>query len=126
MQSDGDVLSTYSEISTLTTLCPVNDSPSKVKTRMLNSRMQATSEQIELVNLKNLREALLDAHQMAIQPELVSQLARPRLPELGAGQSIDPLNALDAYLNNREDLRDIAEEMQMKAEELFAELDLVQ
>ncbi|OKH18943.1 exonuclease subunit SbcD [[Limnothrix rosea] IAM M-220] len=84
------------------------------------------SEQIELVNLKVLREALAEAHQMAIQPELVSQLARPRLPELGAGQSIDPLHALGAYLNNREDLRDIAEEMQMKAEELFAELDLVQ
>ena len=80
---------------------------------------------IELVNLKVLREALADAHQMAIQAELVSQLARPRLPELGAGQSIDPLKALDAYLNNREDLRDIAGDMQIKAEELFAELDIV-
>ena len=59
---------------------------------------------------------------MAIQPELVSQLARPRLPELGAGQSVDPMSALEAYLNNREDLRDIAEEMHLKAQELFTNL----
>ncbi len=98
----------------------------KIEDAVVRLIYKLRSEQIELVNLKVLREALADAHQMAIQPELVSQLARPRLPELGAGQSVDPLNALDAYLNNREDLRDIAEEMQMKAEELFAELDLVQ
>lgn len=80
-------------------------------------------EQIELVNLKVLREALNGAHQTAMQAELVSQLSRPRLPELGAGRALDPLYALDAYLNNREDLRDIASEMQLRAEELFAALD---
>ncbi len=81
------------------------------------------SEQIEAVNLNVLRDALQDAHQSTIQAELISQLARPRLPELGRGQSIHPLNALETYLNNRTDLQDIAEAMQEKAQELITQLD---
>lgn len=97
----------------------------EIKDAVVRLIYKLRSEQIESVNLKILREALNDAHQIAIQAELISQLSRPRLPELGVGQSLNPLNALEAYLNNREDLRDIAEAMQSKAEELFAQLDTV-
>ncbi|NEP29900.1 MAG: exonuclease sbcCD subunit D, partial [Moorea sp. SIO3I6] len=45
-----------------------------------------------------------------------SQLARPRLPELGIGNSIDPMDALSTYLENRQDLRDIAADMLEAAE----------
>ena len=54
-----------------------------------------------------------------IRPELVSQLARPRLPELGLGNTLDPFAALQAYLNNREDLKDLAEEMLEVAQDLI-------
>ncbi|MGH2413357.1 MAG: exonuclease subunit SbcD, partial [Microcystaceae cyanobacterium] len=65
------------------------------------------SEQLELINTSSLHEALNLAHSYTIRPELVSQLARPRLPELGVGNSLEPLEALKTYLNNREDLKDI-------------------
>ncbi|MFM7437312.1 MAG: exonuclease SbcCD subunit D, partial [Snowella sp.] len=48
------------------------------------------SEQLELINTAALHEALSVAHSYTIQPELVSQLARPRLPEFGAGKNLTP------------------------------------
>jgi len=47
------------------------------------------SEQMEQIDSASLHRALSAAHSYTIQPELVSQLARPRLPELGASNSID-------------------------------------
>jgi exonuclease SbcD len=72
---------------------------------------QLRSEQLEAIENGELHLALSGAHSYTIQPELVSQLARPRLPELEHGNSLDPLEALKTYLENREDLRDIQEEM---------------
>ncbi|NEP02013.1 MAG: exonuclease sbcCD subunit D, partial [Symploca sp. SIO2E9] len=54
------------------------------------------------------------------RPELVSKLARPRLPELGVGSSISPMDALKAYLDNREDLKDISKDMLEAAHQLLA------
>lgn len=69
------------------------------------------SDQLELVDQPALHEALAIAHTHTIQPNLISQLARPRLPELGAGAGMHPLDALQAYLVNREDLQEIALDM---------------
>ncbi len=77
------------------------------------------SEQLELITNTALDAALKPAHSYTIRPELVSQLARPRLPELGLGNSLEPIEALEAYLNNREDLRDIAPDMLEAAQELL-------
>ena len=77
------------------------------------------SEQLELISNTSLDTALKPAHSYTIRPELVSQLARPRLPELGLGNSLEPIEALEAYLNNREDLRDIAPDMLEAAQELL-------
>lgn len=79
------------------------------------------SEQLDLVSVAALHEALQAAHSFTIRPELVSQLSRPRLPELGAGNSLDPLAALLAYLKNKEDLKDIKAEMVEAAQNLLAE-----
>ncbi|ANV85184.1 exonuclease sbcCD subunit D [Picosynechococcus sp. PCC 7003] len=81
-------------------------------------------EQTELIDQRTLRKALKAAHQASIQAELVSQLSRPRLPELGIGQSLDPMNALDTYLTNREDLQDIALAMRETATELMSQTSL--
>lgn len=78
------------------------------------------SEQLDLIDNGVVHQALREAHNYTIRPELVSQLARPRLPELGVGSSIDPLEALKTYLNNREDLRDISAEMMEAAQCLLA------
>lgn len=78
------------------------------------------SEQIDLVNINFLHDALKEAHNYTIRPELVSQLARPRLPELGAGNILAPVDALRTYLTNREDLQEIASEMIEAAEQLLS------
>jgi len=78
------------------------------------------SEQLDLVNDTSLNAALAQAHTYTIRPQLISQLARPRLPKLGVGESLDPLKALKTYLENREDLRDIAPDMLVAAERLIS------
>jgi DNA repair protein SbcD/Mre11 len=79
------------------------------------------SEQLDLIDSASLHTALSSAHTYTIQPELVSQLARPRVPELSASNSIDPIEALRTYLNNREDLKDIAASMLEAAHNLLAD-----
>ncbi|MBW4648146.1 MAG: exonuclease SbcCD subunit D [Kastovskya adunca ATA6-11-RM4] len=78
------------------------------------------SEQLDLIDNAALHQALNDAHNYTIRPELVSQLARPRLPELGVGNTMDPMEALKAYLGNREDLKDISAEIMEAANRLLA------
>ncbi|MBD2533873.1 exonuclease SbcCD subunit D [Nostoc flagelliforme FACHB-838] len=79
------------------------------------------SEQMDLIDSSSLHTALSPAHTYTIQAELVSQLARPRIPELSASSSIDPMEALKTYLNNREDLKDIAISMMDAAQKLLAD-----
>lgn len=78
------------------------------------------SEQIELISTPEVKQKLCQAHSYTIKPELITQLARPRLPELGIGKSLDPLSALSTYLNNKEDLRDIVPDMLIAAETLLS------
>ncbi|QFS49214.1 exonuclease subunit SbcD [Nostoc sphaeroides] len=79
------------------------------------------SEQMDLIDSSSLHTALSPAHTYTIQAELLSQLARPRIPELTASSSIDPMEALKTYLNNREDLKDIAASMMDAAQKLLAD-----
>jgi exonuclease SbcD len=79
------------------------------------------SDQLDIIDANALQDALSKAHTYTIRPELVSQLARPRLPELGVGTSLDPLDALKAYLDNREDLKELAPDMLAAATGLMAE-----
>jgi exonuclease SbcD len=78
------------------------------------------SEQLDLIDNSAIHQALSAAHNYTIRPELVSQLARPRLPELGVGSSMNPMDALSTYLENRDDLKDISTEMMQAAQELLA------
>ena len=77
------------------------------------------SEQLDLINTSAIDRALQTAHSYSIRPELISQLARPRLPELGVGNTLDPLEALKTYLNNREDLADIKQDLLEAAQSLL-------
>ncbi len=77
------------------------------------------SEQMDQIDNTALHSALSLAHSYTIQAELISQLARPRVPELSASNSIDPMEALKTYLNNREDLKGIAASMLDAAHKLL-------
>ncbi len=79
------------------------------------------SQQLESINTNGINHALKTAHSFSIRPELVSQLARPRLPELGAGNTLDPIEALKTYLNNRENLKDISEDLLEAAQQLLSQ-----
>lgn len=77
------------------------------------------SEQLDLINTSAIDRALQAAHTYSIRPELISQLARPRLPELGVGNTLNPIEALTTYLNNREDLQNIKKDLLAAAKSLM-------
>lgn len=81
---------------------------------------QIRSEQLDHIDTAALNQALTAAHTYTIQPELISQLARPRLPELGTGHRVAPMDALKTYLENQPHLSDIASEMLDAAQFLLA------
>jgi len=80
-------------------------------------------QQVEQIDGVALHQVLAIAHTYTIQPNLVSQLSRPRLPELGTGVGIHPLEALQAYIDNRDDLDDISADILTAAQQLIAETD---
>ena len=79
------------------------------------------SQQLDLINTNAIDRGLQTSHSHSIRPELVSQLARPRLPELGVGNTLNPIEALTTYLNNREDLQDIRQDLLEAAEVLLSQ-----
>jgi DNA repair protein SbcD/Mre11 len=93
----------------------------KIEDAVVRLIYKLRSEQLESISYLELDKALKKAHTHTIRPELVSQLARPRLPELGLGNTLDPIEALQAYLNNKEDLKDICQEMLAMAQGLMNE-----
>jgi DNA repair protein SbcD/Mre11 len=80
---------------------------------------QLNPDRVEQINTAVIHAALSTAHHYTIQAELISQLSRPRLPELGCSVG-DPLTALSTYLDNRPDLQEIATAMIAAANELLA------
>jgi exonuclease SbcD len=80
---------------------------------------QVRSEQIDHIDYSVIHQALEPAHTYTIHAELVSQLARPRLPELGTGSTIDPMEALKAYITNQPHLSNVALEMMEAAHALL-------
>ncbi|MBD2155954.1 exonuclease subunit SbcD [Leptolyngbya sp. FACHB-16] len=85
---------------------------------------QVQSIQLDHIDLNALQEALSPAHSYSIYPELTSQLARARLPELGSSNSTDPLEALQAYLDTQPHLADLNAELLSAAEALLSSDDL--
>jgi exonuclease SbcD len=94
--------------------------PKLIQDAVVRLVYRVRSDQLDQISNSSLHEALSLAHTYTIHPELVSQLARPRMPELGVGRSVDPMEALKAYLANREDLREIEASMLQAAQQLLS------
>lgn len=92
---------------------------SDIEDKVVRSIYKLRSEQLDAIDTSAVDRALQTAHSYSIRPELVSQLARPRLPELGVGNTLNPIEALTTYLDNREDLEDIRKELLEAAENLL-------
>lgn len=80
---------------------------------------QISPEQLPDIDDRALHLALQDCHSYTIQPELVSQLMRPRMPQLGESQNLNPLEALGTYLEHREDLASLTPDLMGAAEALL-------
>lgn len=96
-------------------------SKKQIKDAVIRLIYTLRSEQLELININELHKILKDAHHCTIKAELASQLSRRRLPELGIGNTLDPLEALAAYLNNKEDIKDLVKDMLSAAQDLLDE-----
>jgi len=96
--------------------------PEKIEDAVVRLIYRIRPESLPLLDLSAIHERLAIAHTYSIRPDLVSQLARPRLPELGgSGGSLDPLSALGVYLNSREDLAPLRTDLLRAAQDLLGE-----
>lgn len=95
--------------------------PEAIQDAVVRFRYRLRPEQLDQVDTIALHQALDLAHSYSIQLELVSQLNRSRLPELGSGHSLDPIQALETYLDNRADLQDIHADLLCAAKDLLSE-----
>lgn len=77
-------------------------------------------DQLSAIALNSLQERLVSAHSYTIQAELISQLSVPRVPELGVDTSVDPLAALQTYLDHHSRLQAIGSQMLEAAQRLLA------
>lgn len=75
--------------------------------------------QLDAIDDQALHQALAPAHSYSIQPELVSQLRRSRLPELNLEQQYSPLEALQTYLEHRQALAPLAPDLLAAAQALL-------
>jgi exonuclease SbcD len=80
---------------------------------------QLTPDQLANLDEAPIHAALAKAHSYTLQAELITPNTTRRLPELGEGQTVSPLEALQTYLNNREDLQAMAGDLLMAAEALI-------
>ncbi|UZQ55519.1 exonuclease subunit SbcD [Trichothermofontia sichuanensis B231] len=94
--------------------------PDQVQDAVVRLVYQLRPEQLSAIDNRTLHDALALAHSYTIQPELVSQWTRSRVPELGVGVNIDPLDALKAYLDSRPDLQELAPDLLTTAAAMLA------
>ncbi len=76
-------------------------------------------EQQDTINIKQLHQALSEAHSYTLKAETVTHLDRTRLPEIGTGNTLTPLEALTLYLENRKDLQDLKGDILAAAKQLL-------
>lgn len=78
------------------------------------------AHQVERIDTAALRHLLEGAFAFQLQPELLTQLARPRVPGLGESCALDPMDALRQYLESRTELAGMHKELLQAASVLIA------
>ncbi|MBD3883198.1 exonuclease subunit SbcD [Phormidium tenue FACHB-886] len=82
---------------------------------------QLRADQLPMIESAVLHQALQVTHTYTIQAEMINPAVRSRSPELGTGNSIDPLAALQTYLTHQPHLADIEADMVAAAQMLLAQ-----
>lgn len=76
--------------------------------------------QLDAIDYATLQQQLTRAHSYTIHPELASQMATPRLPQLDDSHRLDPLEALNLYLEHRTDLAIASADLRRAAQGLVS------
>ncbi|MEO0406875.1 MAG: exonuclease subunit SbcD [Cyanobacteria bacterium P01_A01_bin.135] len=82
-------------------------------------RYRLRPDQLDAIDNAVVQAQLAQAHTHTVHPELVSQMATPRLPELGDSHRLSPLEALKLYLDHRSDLQTASDDLQRAAQRLL-------
>ena len=78
-------------------------------------------EQYDLIDIKKFAELLKEAHHYSIKPNPIGNKNQQRLPEMGLGNHLTPLDALKIYVESRQkELKDVAQDMLKIAETLLS------
>ncbi len=93
----------------------------QIKESVVRLNYQICSEQLELIDISYICEVLKASHSYTICPKILNETSKIRLPELGLEKSLDPIEALRAYLNNKNDIKDITDDMLKAAHQLLKE-----
>lgn len=93
--------------------------PDHIRDAVVRLIYHVRPQQLDEIDAIALQSALAIAHSYSIQPNLVSQLTRTRLPDWDVGAQLDPLQVLQTYLANRSDLQDIEAEILAAAQTLL-------
>ncbi|MDC0834466.1 exonuclease subunit SbcD [Geitlerinema sp. CS-897] len=92
-----------------------------IEDAVVRLRYKLRADQIDRIDSSVLYARLKAAHTYTVQPELASQLSRPRIASLDNGNHVDPIEALTLYLDSREDLKDIHSDILDAAQTLLDE-----
>ena len=82
---------------------------------------QIHPHQNDRLDPSSLHQALAESFSYQIVPQLVSQLAQPRVPTLGEHSSLDPMVALGQYLDSQDALKTLREDLLHCAQALLEE-----
>ena len=93
----------------------------EISEKVIRLLYKLRADQVDDIDNSALGEVLAEAHSYTVQPQLVSQLSRPRLPELGVDSSLSPMTALQSYLDNRGDLEALAPDILEAAQGLLSQ-----
>jgi DNA repair protein SbcD/Mre11 len=94
--------------------------PEQITDAVVRLQYQLRAEQVSLIDEKQLHQQLAIAHSYTIQADIVSAEIRTRLPALSVG-NLPPIEALQLYLNQREDLNELLPGIFAAAQSLIAD-----
>ncbi len=82
---------------------------------------QIHSHQQDALDLAPVRQLLEPAFSYQLIPQTASQLAQPRVPALGEAAGLDPMSALDKYIESQAQLKDLRADLIQAAHGLMEE-----
>jgi exonuclease SbcD len=91
-----------------------------IKDAVVRLIYQIHPEQCNSINVKLFEELFKEAHTYSSKPDLITAKNQQRLPQIGSGNQLTPIDALKIYLENKSELQDIAQDILEAAQNLIS------